>query len=267
MNPSDPQTDNIGASALEAMPPEPTSLWSRLFNVLAAPGEVFDEVKARPACTANWLVPMLLCAVVSAVAMWVVYSQPALQQQQDEASAQFIQRLVEKGKIPPEQAAAMQNAAQPQSTLKYTLGPTAGAAVVALASPFWGALLIWIIGSKVLKGGFSYLKAVEVAGLACMVDVVGVVVRALLMLTLVSLYASASPALFLKGFDWLNPAHMALAMVDLFALWLCVVRAVGMARLGGLRLGVCLAWMLGLWVLLSAFMVGLVVGARALFGL
>jgi hypothetical protein len=214
-----------------------------MFNVLASPGEVFEEVKASPPCAANWVLPMLLCAVVSAVAMWFVYSQPALQQQQDEASARFMQRLVEKGKLTAEQAAAAASSSRPKANWQYTLGPTVGAVGARLA--ILGALLIWLVGSKVLKGGFSYLKAVEVAGLACMVDVIGSIVRALLILTFASLYASASPALFVKDFDWLKTGHVALATLDLFALWLCVVRAVGMARLGRLKVGVCLGWLLG----------------------
>lgn len=246
--------------------PEPTSLWARLFNVLASPGEVFEEVAVSPPQAANWVVPMLLYALVSAVAMWVVYSQPALQQKQDEASARVIQRLVENGKLKPEAAAAMQSASEPKSTLKYTFGPTLGAAVTAVASPFWGALLIWLVGAKVLKGGFTYLKAVEVAGLACMVDVVGAVVRALLMLTFVSLYANASPALLLKEFDWTNQGHLALAMLDLFAIWLCVVRGLGMARLGGLKPAVCVGWLLGLYLVLSGLMMGLAALVRAVLG-
>ena len=267
MKPMEPGSSSPEAGAPESTPAAPTSLWARMFNVLASPGEVFEEVAASPPCAANWVAPMLLFALVSAVAMWLVYSQPALQQQQDEASARFIQRLVEKGKLKPEQAAAMQASSEPKSSLKYTLGPTAGAAVVALASPFWGALLIWLVGAKVLKGGFSYLKAVEVAGLACMVDVVGAIVRALLILTFASLYANASPALLLKEFDWMKTSHLVLAMVDLFAIWLCVVRALGMARLGGLKVGVCLAWLLGLYVLLSGLVMGLAAGVRALVGL
>lgn len=267
MNSNDPESSPAQGGPTDAAPPEPTSLWARMFNVLVSPGEAFEEVATSPPRTANWVVPTLLCAVVSAVAMWLVYSQPALQQQQDEASARVIQRMVEKGKLKPEQAAAIEASSQPKSNLKYTLGPTAGAAVVAFASPFWGALLIWIVGAKVLKGGFSYVKAVEVAGLANMVDVVGAIVRALLILAFGSLYASASPALLLKDFDWMNSAHIALASVDLFAIWLCVVRGLGMARLGRLKPGLCVAWFLGLYVLVAGLMMGVAAGVRALFGL
>ncbi len=268
MNPENAAPDSRDDRLPEAPPGEPGPVWSRMVNVLAAPGEVFEEVRAMPPCAANWVLPMLLCALVSAVAMWIVYSQPALQQKQDEASAAFIQRMVEKGKLKPEQAAAMQASAdQPKSSLKYSLGPSFGAGVVALASPFWGGLLIWIVGSKVLKGGFSYSKAVEVAGLSTMVDVVGAIVRACLMLAFVSLYASASPVLLIKDFDWLNPTHMVLAMLDLFALWLCVVRAIGMAKLGGLSVGVSLGWMLSLWAFFSLLILGIIMLVRALFGL
>ena len=41
----------------------------------------------------------------------------------------------------------------------------------------------------------------------------------------------------------------------------------GMARLGGLKFGVCLAWLLGLYALLGAAIMGLAAGVRALVGL
>lgn len=267
MNASDSESVSVPSDPTgEPSPSPPSALAARLFNVYAAPGEVFDEVRARPPSTANWVVPMLLLMVVSAVGAWLVFSQPAFQQQQDEAQARFMQRLVEKGKVPPE-AAAAQDTATPRSRLKYTLGPTAGAIVTSLAAPFWGALLLWIIGAKLLKGGFSYGKALEAAGLACMIDVLGALVKTLLILATANLQATVSPALALREVDWFNPAHLALVSLDLFALWLYAVRAVAMARLGRLRLGVCLASMFGCYAGLVGLMMGVMLGFRALLGL
>lgn len=268
MNASDSESVSVPSDPTGETPPVPaSSLGARLFNVYAAPGEVFDEVRTRPPSTANWVVPMLLLMLVSAVGAWLVFSQPAFQQQQDEAQARFMQRLVEKGKVPPEAAAAAQETAGPRSTLKYTLGPTAGAIVTSLAAPFWGALLLWIIGAKLLKGGFSYLKALEAAGLACMIDVLGALVKTLLILATANLHATVSPALALREVDWFNPAHLALVSLDLFALWLYAVRAVAMARLGKLNLGVCLASMVACYAGLAGLMIGVMLAFRTLLGL
>jgi hypothetical protein len=267
MNASDSASGSVPSDPAGPTEPAPaSSLGARLFNVYAAPGEVFDELGSRPPATANWLVPMLLLMVVSAVGAWLVFSQPAFQQQQDEAQAKFVQRLVEKGKVPPE-AVAAQDTQGPRSSLKYTLGPVAGAIVTSVAAPFWGALLLWIIGAKLLKGGFSYLKALEAAGLACMIDVLGALVKTLLILATANLYASASPILGLREVDWFKPAHLALASLDLFALWLYGVRALAMARLGKLSLGVCLVWMFGCYAALAALMIGVMLAFRTLFGL
>ena len=39
-------------------PPEPSSLADRLTNVIAAPGEVFEEIKNAPMHASNWLVSL-----------------------------------------------------------------------------------------------------------------------------------------------------------------------------------------------------------------
>ncbi len=53
-------------------PAPTTSLAGRLLNVFAAPGEVFEEVKATPPSVANWLVPVIIYAVVGAISVCMV---------------------------------------------------------------------------------------------------------------------------------------------------------------------------------------------------
>jgi len=244
-----------------------TSLGGRLFNVLAAPGEVFEEIKASPPRTANWLVPTLLLILVGWLGVWLIYSQAAFRHQQDEAQLKVLQRLVEKGKLTKEQFEQAQQRLGGGSTVGYILGPAAGVLGLSLASPFWGAFLIWLIGAKIHRGGYSYGKALEVAGLANMVAVLGSVVRTLMILALGNLQAGPTPALFIREFDPFNLTHTAVAMLDVFGLWVCAVRAAGMARLGNLGFGLCLTWLLLVWAGLNGLVLGAIWAFRTLLGL
>jgi hypothetical protein len=241
-------------------------LLSRLANVIAAPGEVFDEVKSAPPSAWNWLMPTLLLILVGCAGVWLIFSQPAMRHQQDEAGLKVVQRLVEKGKLPREQAEAMQQASGGGAVWKYTVGPAIGVVALSFASPFWGAFVIWLIGSKIHKGGFSYVKALEVSGLSNTVLVLGSLVKTLLILSLGSIYASTSAAMALRDFDPFNLVHLILGMVDFFTLWATVVSAIGMARLGHLRFGLCLTWLLLIWAGLNGLILAAMAGFRWLLG-
>ena len=78
-------------------------------------------------------------------------------------------------------------------------------------TPFFWGLIVWLVGAKVLKGNFPYMKAVEVVGLANMVSVLDVIVRTLLIVGLGNLYAAPSLVLLVKEFDPQNTVHSLLA--------------------------------------------------------
>jgi hypothetical protein len=62
-------------------PEERMSLPSRLFNIYATPGDVFAEVAAAEHAVSNWLVPMILTALVTVLVINVMFSQPAIMRQ------------------------------------------------------------------------------------------------------------------------------------------------------------------------------------------
>src|SRR5271163_4839368 len=74
--------------------PLATSLASRLFNVFAAPREVFEEVEARPEAGANWLVPALMLMAVSWLGVWLVFSQESIRHQLSDITDQAIQKQI-----------------------------------------------------------------------------------------------------------------------------------------------------------------------------
>jgi hypothetical protein len=162
----------------------PASLGSRLFNVFAAPGEVFEELRdARPAHS-NWVVPLLLSVVMGIVFSLVVFSQPdivaGITSQQEAA----LEARVEAGKMTREQAdqalVGMERFTSPGLMMLFgSIGSVVGGVVFFILV----ALLLWLLMTAILKGGVSAAKAFELAGLAGMIFVLG----SLLTMTLVLL--------------------------------------------------------------------------------
>ena len=253
----------------EAQPPapkEPTmSLAARLLNVFAVPGDVFESVKSAPASTSNWLVPTLLLAVVGVASALLIGSQDTIKQQKLELQDRVFQKMVESGKMTKEQADRASQSAQAGGSLKNVLGAVA-VPFLTLLSLFWWALLIWLGGSIIMRGGFGYMRAAEVVGLASMIGVLGVVVRTLLVVVMGNMFAGPTPAVFIKDFDSFNTWHGILAGIDLFGLWALGVQASGMAKLSGVSYGKAAAWVFGMWMVFTVVLIGIGLAVRKLMG-
>lgn len=249
-----------------AAPPVPaTSLGGRLMNVFAAPGDVFEELKAAPPHTTNWLVPAMLLIVVSWLSAGLIFSQASIRQQLSDLTNKAIDKQVEKGRIPSAQAEQARQTAEKMTRLSYTVGAVVGPVFGAFASPFWWGLILWL-SSKALKGGFPYMKAVEAAGLANMILVLDVIVRTLLILMTGNLFASPSLALAVKEFDPQNTVHSLLALANVMLFWVLIVRSIGLARLSGASVGKAAVWVFGIWAAYTGMLIGLGAAMRAAFG-
>jgi hypothetical protein len=238
----------------------------KLMNVFAAPGEVFGEIKTAPPRTANWLTPALLLIVLSWVSGWLIFSQPAIQQQIRDITNKAIDRQVEAGKLNGAQADQARTAAEKFGSIGYKIGAVVGPVFMAFATPFWGGLILWLVGSFALKAPFPYLKAVEIAGLANMILVLDVIVRTLLVLITGNLFAALSLMLAVKDFDPQNTFHSVLALVNVMTFWLLTIRSIGLARFTGAPVVKAAAWVFGIWIVLMGLIIGFGAAMRAAFG-
>lgn len=209
----------------------PMSLGARLFNIFATPGDVFDEVAVAPPATANWLLPTLLACVIGVTAVLVLFSQPAILQQVRDQQDQVIQKQVAAGKMTKAQAEQAGKLMERIGPLTMKIGGCVGAVVGGFVWLFVLALVLWLLGRWVMKGDFSYLKAVEVAGLSGMIACLGAIVTTLLAVAQGKLGVTLGPALFLQNFDPLNKTHQLLAAVNVMTLWQIAVLALGLAKL------------------------------------
>src|ERR1035441_1885610 len=249
----------------EAPAPPTFSLSGRLFNVFATPGDVFQEVKTARVSAANWVVPALILIVVSWVSSWLIFSQDSIKHQLSEITDQAVQKQIEKSHMSEQQAeqsrAIGEKWAQIMAKVAAVLIPVFGGFV----TPFFWGLILWLVGAKVLKGDFPFMKAVEVVGLVNMVSVLDVIVRTLLIIGLGNLYAAPGLVLLVKDFDPQNTVHGLLSLVNLMTFWVLVLRAMGLARLSSVSFTKAALWIFGIWAGYNAFFIGLGMLMKAMF--
>jgi len=245
---------------------QPTmSLGARLFNVLATPGEVFEQIKGAAVSAANWVTPGLILIAVSWLGAWLVFSQDSVQQQLKEITDQAIEKQVQKNHMSEQQAEQAHAVGEKFGSIATKVAAYGAPIFVGFVIPFWWGLILWLVGTKALGGDFSYMKGVEVAGLAGIIGVLDAIIRPMLILIMGNLFASPSLAIFVKQFDTQNPVHGLLAGFNIITFWVLAVRAVGLARLSGASFGKAAAWVFGIWAGMTGLMTGFGFAMQALF--
>ena len=219
-----------------------------MFNVLAAPGELFESLAKAEVSVANWLAPAALVALIGVICQWVVFSQPALTQQIREAQDQAIQAKVDAGEM---KAADADKAKEMLGGIGMTIAKVAGGVsmvVYAFVAPLWWAFLAWLVARTVLRAPLPFGRTLEVAGLANVIAVLGMVVGTFLAVGMGQLYAGPHGGLLVKTFDLTNRAHLALATINPFSFWHLAVVSLGVARCLARPMASVAAAMFGLWI-------------------
>ena len=221
----------------EAPQPPAMSLAARLLNVFAIPGEVFAGIRVSRVSIGNWLVPALLMAVVGVATAVLLVSQPASQRQIHDLTDQYAKALdqqVKAGKLKQVDAdrfVAVVRAVTTPLSLRTLLSVTF--VVIGVVRVFWWGLILWLLGRAFLKVQFPYPKALEVAGLGLMINVLGAVVVLLLMVNLPRLFSTSDLAFAVSDFDAKRQSPLLLGLANGFSVWLLGVLAVGLAKLAG----------------------------------
>jgi hypothetical protein len=232
----------------EAAPSEPSSLTDRLTNVIAAPGEVFAEIKNAPVRASNWLVPLILACIATVVYVSAAFSQPAILSAMQEQRQHAMQKKVEAGKLT--QAQADQAAAVTEQYMTPTIMKVFGSAFAILASVaglFLMGLGIWLCLKCCTAARLNYMKVVEICGLALMIDVLQKLLRTGLVSWKANLLATASPTLFLANPSTTNKAHVFLSMIDVVDFWWLAVVSLGVSKVASISYRTAAFITFGVW--------------------
>ena len=240
-----------------------TSLATRLTNIFVAPGEVFAEVKDSPPTPANWVVPMLILILATAISVIVVYSQPAIIQPIKEAGRKVLQDSGRERKDDAEADADKAGDGQAKYMTPMVM-KVIGIVFTVLGMPgvglFISALFVWLIGRFALKGQVGYMRAVEVVGLSMMISVLGIIISMLLAVICGNPAMKPSPMLLLNHYDDHNRVHVLLAALDVTTLWYLAVLSAGLGQVTGRSFARAAAWIYGLWAFITVGMIWLLVG-------
>jgi hypothetical protein len=246
------------------------SLAARLLNVFAIPGEVFEVVRASRVSVGNWLLPVLLSAVVGVCTIIVILSQPSVLRQVHEVGAQQAKALdqqVKAGKVTQaeaKQVEAVTGRLTDPATLKV-FGSMA-AVLFSVVRVFWWGFILWLVGRVFLKAPIGYFKTLEVAGLALMIGVLGGVVALALTVSVSRLFGPPSLALVAPDFEATRKSYLMLGAANVFSFWQVGVFSVGLARLARVHFLRAAWFVFAFWVIQESLL-GLVGGALGQFGL
>jgi hypothetical protein len=227
-------------------------------------------VKAGRFSVGNWLLPALLSAVVGGLTIIVIFSQPSIQRKArelGEQQAKTLDQQVKAGKLTQtdaNQAQAAFRIVTDPATLR-TLG-TIAAVLIGVARVFWWAFILWLLGRLFLKVQVGYLKALEVAGLALMISVLGGIVMLLLTVNLPKMFAAPGLALAVTDFDAGRKSPLLLGADSLFSFWLVGVLSIGLAKLAGVPFLRAAWFVFAVWVIQQSFFM-LLGGALGQFAL
>lgn len=241
-------------------------LGSRLANVIAGPGELFDYLRTAKPSVANWLVPALIYMVVGWVCATALLAQDWYMPQIIRPQLEALQQQVDAGKMTEEQIEPIRNQVEKYGAIGETVKSYAAPLVFGLVGPFLYGCVLWLVGAKALRGKLSYMKAVEIAGLAAIIATLGRVLKTLLILMQGDVMASASPAFFIGERNPGNPLHAMVAWLDVMVIWSLVILAMGVAKVVGRPVGGAMLWVGGLYALWVVSLVGLLVLAQRLGG-
>lgn len=222
------------------------SAFGRMFNVLAAPGEVFAEIKDQPVAHSNWWVPAIVWAIIGFITAMLLFSQEWAINDIVKAQENVMQKQVEAQKMTQAQADQAVEAMRKFMPVVMKFMGGIGSLVMAFAVAFIWGFIIWLLANKVFDADIEYMKAVEAAGLSTIIYLLAGVLSTLVSFVLGRI-ATISPGLFVTDFDMANRAHLALAALNPFYLWFASVIAVSVSVLASAPLGKSLLWTGVVW--------------------
>jgi hypothetical protein len=224
------------------------SLPALLADVYAAPGDVFDYIKTAPVRVANWLVPLILVAIMAFVYVMVAFSQPGVLYSMQVARDKAFQKNVAAGKMTQAQAdAAEKIAARILTPATLRLFSAIGAFAALATGLFLMALVLWLAVRIVHHSGVEYMKVVEVCALAGMIDLLQKTVRSILVVWKGNLLVTVSPTLFLEHPSISNRSDVWLSLLDPIDIWWLAILSLGLSKVASIHYAKAAPWVFGLW--------------------
>jgi len=233
------------------------SFSDKIVNVISAPGELFTYVAQEGKKSSNYSLPLLFTILVSVVFMFVVFSQPAVQDQMTEQQDKALMKQVEQGKMTTDQYEKTKEFTPKPGSPFFIIAGTVGVVVVMLLIVFGSSLVYWLVGKFAFKALVPYGKVTEVVGLSLYIMIIGSIVTMIIAVAMGSINAGPHLGLFVSPFDPTDRLHKLLANINVFTIWNLVVVAIGLSKVFAITEAKAYITVGVLWLLYVAATVGM----------
>ena len=209
--------------------PEPTSIGAKLFNIIATPGDVYEELRTSPPRVVNWIVPLVLLMLANCVFTWTAFQNPAVVHGIQAQQAEQIRKSMaaQPGMTEEKIDKAVEGAKKFMTPRVLAMFGMAGASVAVAVFLFAQSFIFWLVDRMMIRSGTDFMRFVEISGVAYSISVLSAVVRIFIVQATGEIQLGTSLALLLEEFDEANPLHLVLNNFELFFLWYLGVVAFG----------------------------------------
>jgi len=229
---------------------EESSLGTTVANVFAAPSEAFQGVNINPPKATNWVLPMILMALMGILFVYLIFTNEAIKTQIFDMQAQQFDKDVAEGRMTQQQADQVRNQMQQTGLGLFMVFGSLPILIFTAAYFFLGGLFLWLSAKVVWKSPLKYGKFLEAYGIASWIGVLGAVVTMAMVLRMNSMFATPSLALlFADSFDPTDTMHKFASAINVFSVWQALVTGIGLSTLAGKPAGNGIAIALVLWVI------------------
>jgi len=236
--------------------PEPVasmSITDKFIGILSSPGEVFEHVASYPEKqNSNWGVPIVATILMMIIYTFVVFKQPAIQDQMSTIQNKAMQQRVADGKMTQEQMEKAMEFAPKGGSPMFLIFGSLGSVVTAFLMLFIYSGLYWLGGKYIASAQAPFSKVLEVYGLSLYVVVIGTLVSMVTVVAMGSIYAQPSLALAISDFNPMNKVHKLLNAINIIEFWQMFVLGVGLSKIWKASLGKSLGVVVGVWVVWNA---------------
>jgi hypothetical protein len=235
---------------------EKLSFMDKAAGIFYEPSKVFGSFKTSPVKAGDWLVPVLLLAVVIGISTYVRFSSPDLRFQVAQQQEQRIDKMVAEGKMTADQA-TQAKARMESGSSTFTVIGIFGAFVATFIIFFIAAGVWMLIGKIILKGNVNYSQMMGVAGLSSWISIVGVILSIVITVLLSRLDGGLHLGMLTQMST--GKTYSLLRYADLFTIWNLTATSIGIGTLTGKKGFMSAIWVFGIWiviVLLSVFVFG-----------
>jgi hypothetical protein len=232
------ETNNFQPAETQIETPAPLNPFQRFIGIFTSPMNTLKDVAARP----DWIVPMAILVLTSIILVYLLL--PAILAD----ASRGIEKMVDAGKIPMDQAEKMQEASE---TFTGKIAPLLGGLKVIVFSLVTTALLLFV-GNIILSGKATFQQMFSVYLWTGMVDLLGSILRLPLALKQNTMMVFFSPAAFFPEEAQESVLFKVSSFLDVFALWRIALIGLGFAVLYRFSVGKSLGTVFGMYALLIA---------------